>query len=404
MLNDVVICDPVRTPVGRFGGQFKSLQAQHLGRAVVEGLLARSPGLAEHVDDVLFAQCYPTMDAPAVGRVVGMDAGLPEEAGGYQLDRRCGSGLQVVINAVMQVATGGSQLVIAGGAESMSNAPFYSTGARWGIKGSSLEFHDALAQGRITAGGINYPVPGGMLETAENLRESHDIPRDAQDEFAVESHRRAVAAQEAGRFDDEIIPVTVRDRRKGDQLFDKDEHPRPDVSLERLAGLTPIRIKIDPKSTVTAGNASGQNDGASACIVTTRAMADKLGLKAYVTMRSWAVAGVPARTMGIGPVPATARALDRAGLQLKDIDVIELNEAFAAQVLACTKDWGLGQDDFARMNINGSGISLGHPVGATGGRILAGLVRTMERQDARYGLETMCIGGGQGLAAIFERA
>ncbi|MCA0873019.1 acetyl-CoA C-acetyltransferase [Seohaeicola saemankumensis] len=404
MLNDVVICDPVRTPVGRFGGQFKSLQAQQLGRAVVEGLLARSPGVAEHVEDVIFAQCYPTMDAPAVGRVVGLDAGLPEDAGGYQLDRRCGSGLQAVINAVMQVATGGSQLVIAGGAESMSNAPFYSTGARWGIKGSSLEFHDALAQGRITAGGINYPVPGGMLETAENLRESHDILRDAQDEFSVESHRRAVAAQEAGRFDDEIIPVTVRDRRKGDQVFDKDEHPRLDVSLEKLAGLTPIRIKIDPKSTVTAGNASGQNDGASACIVTTRAMADRLGLKAYVTMRSWAVAGVPARTMGIGPVPATARALDRAGLQLKDIDVIELNEAFAAQVLACTKDWGLGQDDFARMNVNGSGISLGHPVGATGGRILAGLVRTMERQDARYGLETMCIGGGQGLAAIFERA
>jgi len=404
MLNDVVICDPVRTPVGRFGGQFKSLQAQQLGRVAVEGLLARSPGVAEHVEDIIFAQCYPTMDAPAVGRVVGLDAGLPEDAGGYQLDRRCGSGLQAVINAVMQVATGGSQLVIAGGAESMSNAPFYSTGARWGIRGSSLEFHDALAQGRITAGGINYPVPGGMLETAENLRESHDIPRDAQDEFAVESHRRAVAAQEAGRFDDEIIPVTVRDRRKGDQLFDKDEHPRPDVSLEKLAGLTPIRIKIDPKSTVTAGNASGQNDGASACIVTTRAMADKLGLKAYVTMRSWAVAGVPARTMGIGPVPATARALDRAGLQLKDVDVIELNEAFAAQVLACTKDWGLGQDDFARMNVNGSGISLGHPVGATGGRILAGLVRTMERQDARYGLETMCIGGGQGLVAIFERA
>lgn len=404
MLNDVVICDPVRTPVGRFGGQFKSLQAHHLGRAVVQGLIARAPAVAGHVEDVIFAQCYPTMDAPAVGRVVALDAGLPQEAGGYQLDRRCGSGLQAVLNAVMQVATGGSQLVIAGGAESMSNAPFYSTGARWGIRGTALEFHDALAQGRVTAGGVNFPVPGGMLETAENLRESHDIPRAAQDEFAVQSHQRAVAAQEGGLFDDEIIPVTVPDRRKGDQVFTRDEHPRADVSLEKLAALTPIRIKSDPASTVTAGNASGQNDGASACIVTTRAMADKLGLNAYVTLRSWALAGVPARTMGIGPVPAVTKALDRAGLALKDIDVIELNEAFAAQVLACTKDLGLTQGDFDRMNVNGSGISLGHPVGATGGRILAGLVRTMERRDARYGIETMCIGGGQGLAAIFERA
>lgn len=404
MLNDVVICDPVRTPVGRFGGQFKSLQAHHLGRRVIEGLLERNPDIAAHVEEVIFAQCYPTMDAPAVGRVVALDAGLPEETCGYQLDRRCGSGLQAVINAVMQVATGGSQMVIAGGAESMSNAPFYSTGARWGIRGTSLEFNDALAQGRVTAGGINYPVPGGMLETAENLRESHEITREAQDEFAVESHRRAIAAQQDGLFEDEIIPVTVRDRRKGDQVHTLDEHPRADVSLEKLARLSPIRIKTDPKSTVTAGNASGQNDGASACIVTTREMADKLGLKAYASLRSWAVAGVPARTMGIGPVPAVTRALSRADLELKDIGVIELNEAFAAQVLACTKDLGLGKDDFERMNVNGSGISLGHPVGATGGRILAGLVRSMERRDARYGVETMCIGGGQGLAAIFERA
>ncbi|MGH1331754.1 MAG: acetyl-CoA C-acetyltransferase [Paracoccaceae bacterium] len=404
MLNDVVICEPIRTPVGRFGGQFKSLHAHELGQIVIEGLLARCEGLKDQVDDVIFAQCYPTMDAPAIGRVVGLNAGLSIETGGYQIDRRCGSGLQAVINAVMQVATGGSDVVIAGGAESMSNAPFYSTKSRWGIQGTSLEFHDALAQGRVTAGGINFPVPGGMLETAENLRESHSISREAQDLYAVESHRRAVTAQTEGLFDDEIIPVPVTDRKKGTVVFDKDEHPRPDISLEKLAALKPIRLHADPNATVTAGNASGQNDGASACVVTTRARAEQLGLKPLATLKTWAVAGVGPKVMGIGPVPAVAKALARADLALKDMDLIELNEAFAAQVLACTKEWGLGAQDFDRVNINGSGISLGHPVGATGGRILAGLLRNMERRDAHYGIETMCIGGGQGLAAIFQKA
>lgn len=403
MLNDVVICEPVRTPVGRFGGQFKDLQAHDLGKTVIQGLLSRCDGLADLVEDVIFAQCYPSMDAPAVGRVVGLDAGLPITAGGYQLDRRCGSGLQAVINAVMQVATGGSSVIIAGGAESMSNAPFYSTEGRWGVKGTSMQFHDALARGRVTAGGVNFPVPGGMLETAENLRRSHSISREAQDIFSVESHRRAVEAQGAGRFDAEIIPVTVSSR-KGDTVYTKDEHPRPEATVEGLAKLRAIRGKEDVNATVTAGNASGQNDGASACVVTTRDIASKLGLKPYASMVSWAVAGVGPEIMGIGPVPATAKALDRAGLTLKDLDLIELNEAFAAQALAVTKDWKFTDTDFNRMNVNGSGISLGHPVGATGGRILATLLREMERRDATYGLETMCIGGGQGLAAIFKRA
>lgn len=401
-MRETVICEPVRTPVGRFGGQFRPLHTHELGAQVMRGLLERTGLPPERVDDVIFAQCYPTMDAPALGRVVGLDAGLPIEAAGMQVDRRCGSGLQAVINAVMQVSTGGSDLVIAGGAESMSNAAFYSTRMRWGIDGNGMNFDDALQRGRVTAGGINHPVPGGMLETAENLRRDYSIPREEQDAFSVESHARAVAAQESGRFDEEIIPVTVKGR-KGDQTFTKDEHPRPGTTVDDLAKLKPIMGRNDPEATVTAGNASGQNDGASAAIVTTADIAQELGLTPHARMVSWAVAGVPPRTMGIGPVPATAKALARAGLAMSDIDLIELNEAFAAQVLACTREWKFGKEDFDRMNVNGSGISLGHPVGATGGRILATLLREMRRREVRYGLETMCIGGGQGLAAVFER-
>ena len=400
-MRETVICEPLRTPVGRFGGVFKTLHAQDLGAAVIRGLLSRTGLSPAEVDDVIFAQCYPTMDAPALGRVVGLDAGLPIETGGIQIDRRCGSGLQALIYGVMQVATGGSDLVLTGGADSMSNAPFYSTKLRWGANGPAMTFDDALSRGRVTAGGRDFPVPGGMIETAENLRRDYAVPRAEQDALAVESHRRAIAAQDAGIFAEEIVPVEVVGRKET-VTVDTDEHPRRDVTLESLARLKPIMAK-DPESTVTAGNASGQNDGASVAIVTTREKAEALGLRPYARLLSWAVAGVAPRTMGIGPVPAVAKTLDRAGLTLADIDLIELNEAFAAQVLACTREWGFGADDFARVNVNGSGISLGHPVGATGGRILATLLREMQRREARYGLETMCIGGGQGLAALFER-
>jgi acetyl-CoA C-acetyltransferase len=400
-LQDTVICAPYRTPVGRFGGQFRDVSAQQLGAALLRGLLERTGLPADSVEDVLFAQCYPSMDAPALGRVVGLDAGLPVTAGGMQIDRRCGSGLQSVINATMQVATGGSDLVIAGGAESMSNASFYSTGMRWGVKGDGIVLRDSLTRGRYTAGGINFPVPGGMLETAENLRREYQIPRAEQDEFACTSHARAVAAQQAGIFAEEIVPVSVAGR-KGAVVIDSDEHPRPETTVASLAALKPILRASDPGATVTAGNASGQNDGASACIVTTAEKAASLGLQAFARLKSWAVAGVPPATMGIGPVPASLRALERAGLTFADIDLIELNEAFAAQVLACTRALNFAPGDFARLNVHGSGISLGHPVGATGGRILATLLREMRRRGARYGLETMCIGGGQGLAAVFE--
>ena len=399
---DVVICEPVRTPIGRYGGMFASLTAVDLGVVALKGLLDRTGVAPDQVQDVILGHCYPNSEAPAIGRVVALDAGLPVTVPGMQVDRRCGSGLQAVIQACLQVASGDNDLVVAGGAESMSNVAFYSTDMRWGGARSGVQIHDGLARGRTTAGGRDYPVPGGMLETAENLRRQYGITRVQQDELAVSSHQRAVAAQAEGILAEEIIPVTVR-TRKGDETINTDEHPRADTTVEALAKLKPVLLKQDPEATVTAGNSSGQNDAASMCLVTTAEKAAQLGLTPLVRLVSWGSAGVAPNIMGIGPVPATEVALAKAGLQLSDIDLIELNEAFAAQALAVMKEWNFGAADHERTNVRGSGISLGHPVSATGGRMLATLARELHRREARYGLETMCIGGGQGLAAIFER-
>ncbi|WP_433621171.1 acetyl-CoA C-acetyltransferase [Nocardia sp. CA-120079] len=401
-MREVVICEPVRTPIGRYGGSFRSRTAVELGVAALQGLLRRTGIDPEIIEDVVLGHCYPNSEAPAIGRVVALDAGLPVTVGGMQVDRRCGSGLQAVIQAVLQVQSGANEVVVAGGAESMSNAAFYSLDMRWGGARGGVRVHDGLVRGRETAGGQHHPVPGGMLETAENLRRIYDITRAEQDRLAVLSHQRAVAAQQSGASAEQIIPVTVS-ARGAENRIEIDEHPRADTTLEALAKLKPIRARLDPDATVTAGNSSGQNDAAAMCLVTTHDTAEQLGLTPLVTLKSWAVAGVRPDIMGIGPVPATEAALSRAGLTLPDIDLIELNEAFAAQALAVLREWKFGEQDLERTNVHGSGISLGHPVGATGGRMLATLAREMHRRELRYGLETMCIGGGQGLAAVFER-
>jgi acetyl-CoA C-acetyltransferase len=401
-MREAVICEPVRTPIGRYGGMFKSQTAVDLGVAALKGLLERTGIAPEAVQDVILGHCYPSSEAPAIGRVVALDSGLPVTVPGMQVDRRCGSGLHAVIQACLQVGNGDHDLVVAGGCESMSNVGFYSTDMRWGAARSGVRVHDGLARGRTTAGGRHYPVPGGMLETAENLRRQYGISRLEQDELAVRSHQRAVAAQKDGILADEIIRVAVRTRH-GEELVDTDEHPRGDTSVESLSKLKPILLADDPEATVTAGNASGQNDAASMCVVTTRGKAAEHGLTPLVRMVSWGLAGVAPNIMGIGPVPATEVALAKAGLRLRDIDLIELNEAFAAQALAVMREWSFGAADHDRTNVHGSGISLGHPVGATGGRMLASLARELNRRQGRYGLETMCIGGGQGLAAVFER-
>ncbi|KRF21073.1 acetyl-CoA acetyltransferase [Nocardioides sp. Soil797] len=398
---DVVICETVRTPIGRYGGVFKDVTPVDLGVTALQGLIARTGIDPARIDDVILGHCYPNAEAPAIGRVVGLDAGLPVTVGGQQVDRRCGSGLQAVINAVMQVGSGASDVVVAGGAESMSQVAFYSLDMRWGGARSGVQIHDGLTRGRQTPGGRFHPVPGGMLETAENLRREYTISREEQDELAARSQQRAVAAQESGILAEEIVPVTVPSR-KGDVVVDTDEHPRAGTTAESLAELKPI-LSNDPESTVTAGNASGQNDAAAMTLVTTADVAEDLGLTPLVRLVSWSAAGVRPDVMGIGPVPATAAALSRADLTIADMDVIELNEAFAAQALAVMREWKFTDEDHERTNVHGSGISLGHPVGATGVRMLGTLTRELHRREARYGLETMCIGGGQGLAAIFER-
>ena len=401
-MKQAVICEPLRTPVGRYGGVFKDLPAAFLAETVLTELVKRTGIKGSDIDDVIFGQCYPNGEAPAIGRIAALDAGLGIRIPGLQIDRRCGSGLQAVIDAAMRVQTGAAELVVAGGAESMSQSEHYVLGARFGIKGDSQPFWDRIARGRFTSGGKRYPVQGGMLETAENLRREYKVSRAAQDELAFRSQQNAAAAQNDGRFADEIVPVNVKGRN-GTQQVTVDEHPRADTTMEMLAGLRPVRLKEDPESTVTAGNASGQNDGASACIVTTPEKAAALGLKPLARLVNWAVAGVEPERMGIGPVPATEALLRKTGLSIKDLDLIELNEAFAAQVLACTYGLKFQAGDYERLNVNGSGISLGHPVGATGVRILATMLRELDRRGGRFALETMCIGGGQGLAAIFER-
>ena len=402
-LRRVVICEPLRTPIGRFGGAFKTVAPADLAASVITALIERTNLDGALVDDVIFGQAYPSAEAAPVARVAALNAGLPVTVGGVQVDRRCGSGLQAILDAAMQVQTGVSDLALAGGVDVMSQAPLYTVDSRWGLAGTAgVLLRDALGRGRETAGGRHYPVPGGMLETAENLRRDYSLDRVEQDELAVESQRRALAAVADGRFLNEIVPVTVPGR-KGPVVVSVDETPR-ETTLEALAGLKPIMGKADAAATVTAGNASGQNDAAAACIVTTPERAAELGLTPVVRLVSWARAGVEPSRMGLGPVPATKLALERAGLTLADIDLIELNEAFAAQVLAVSREWNFTPQDWARTNVNGSGISLGHPVGATGARILATASRHLQRTGGRYLLETMCIGGGQGLAAVFERA
>ena len=396
------IVTPVRTPVGTFGGSLRPVPVEELAATTVRAVVQRSGIDPARIDDVVMAQSYANSEVPCVGRWAALQAGLPVEVPGMQLDRRCGGGLQAIVTASMMVQSGAADVVIAGGVESMSNIEYYSTDMRWGARSGNVRLLDRLDRGRERSQPVErFGKISGMIETAENLARDYSITRDEADAYALRSHQRAAAAWAAGRFADEIVPVQVP-QRKGDPVtFSRDEGFRADVTTESLAKL---RVLM-PNGTVTAGNASQQNDASAACLIVAEDKLAELGLTPMATLVGWAAAGCEPSHMGIGPVPAVKKLLARLNLKIDDMDLVELNEAFACQVLAVLKGWGW-QDQGAiehKLNVNGSGISLGHPIGATGVRILATLLHELQRRKGRYGLETMCIGGGQGLAAVFER-
>lgn len=396
------IVSPLRTPVGKFLGTLAPLGAGQLGAVILKALIERSGIDPERVDDVVFSQGYGNAEAPAIGHWSWLAAGLPLEVPGYQLDRRCGSGLQAVVNAAMMIEAGHADVVVAGGCESMSNVEHYTTALRGGVRAGNLELWDRLARGRLMSQPVErFGVISGMIETAENLAKDYGISREEADAFAVRSHQNAAKAWDEGKFDAQLVPVPVPQRKGDPLLFDRDEGFRADASMESLGKLRALEGGV-----VTAGNASQQNDAAAACLVVAEDTLEELGLEPMLWFTGYAAAGCDPSRMGIGPVPAVERLFARTGMGWDQIDLVELNEAFAPQVLAVLKGWGWSDDDSRReiLNVNGSGISLGHPIGATGGRILADMAHEMHRRGSRYGLETMCIGGGQGIAAVFERA
>jgi acetyl-CoA C-acetyltransferase len=398
-LRRAAIVAPLRTPVGTFGGSLKSLSVETLGASVVRAILDKTRLDPALVEDVIFAQSYTNGETPCTGRWIALEAGMPISVPGMQLDRRCGGGLQAIVNAAMMVQSGAADVVLAGGVESMSNVEYYSTDMRWGVRAGSVKFHDRLERGRERSQPeARFGKISGMIETAENLAKQYDISREQADEYAVRSQQRAARATAANVFAEELVPLQVP-QRKGDPLIvSHDEGIRPDTSMTTLGGLRPLM----KGGVVTAGNSSQQNDAAAACLVVAEDQLSRLNLEPMGFLVGWAAAGCEPATMGIGPVPAVARLFQRTGMSFEQMDLVELNEAFACQVLSVLKGWGWNDPD--RLNVNGSGISLGHPIAATGVRILATLLHELKRRGGRYGLETMCIGGGQGLAAVFESA
>ena len=393
------IVSPLRTAVGAFGGSLRPLPASQLAATILMALVERSGIDPARIDDVVMAQSYSNSEAPCLGRYAALEAGLPVEVPGMTLDRRCGSGLQAVIDAAMQVQTGAADVVVAAGVESMSNIEYYSTDMRWGSRAGSVTMHDRLQRGRERSQPEErFGAISGMPETAENLAKDYGITREEADAFALRSHQRAAQAWAAGKFADELVSVAVPQKKGEPLVFARDEGIRAETTMETLARLKPV-LK---GGTVTAGNASQQNDAAAACLVVAEDKLAELKLEPIAWVTGWAAAGCEPARMGIGPVPAVKKLFARTGLTFKQMDLVELNEAFAAQALAVLHGWDWNDPD--RLNVNGGGISLGHPIGATGLRILASMLHELKRRQGRYALETMCVGGGQGLAAVFERA
>ena len=398
-MRDTFLVDAVRTPMGRFSGAFAGVRPDDLAAHAIKALVERTGLPTDRVDDVVWGAANQAgEDNRNVARMALLLAGLPVEIPGVTVNRLCGSGLEAVNGGYREIRSEEAEIVIAGGSESMTRAPFVMSKAERAFD-RSVEIHDTSIGWRFVNPRMEElygSLPMGRA--AEVNRRDNGITREEQDAFALQSHQRAVAARDAGRFDDEIAPVEVRGRKGETVVIERDEPPRPETTLEKLATLRPA---FEEDGTVTAGNSSGLNDGAAATLLASEAAVREHGWTPKARIVTSAVAGVEPKRMGIGPVFATRKALKRAGLTLDDIDLIELNEAFAAQSLACIKELELDQ---AKVNVNGGAIALGHPLGCSGARILTTLVHEMGRRDARYGLATMCIGVGQGIATIVERA
>lgn len=392
-MREVVIVGAARTPVGSFGGSLASLSAVDLGVIAGKAALARAGITPDMVDEVLVGNILSAGLGQNVARQVAMGCGIPNTVSSMTINKLCGSGLRAVSMAAQFIRLGDADVILAGGTESMSNAPYLLQRARWGYRMGHGEVVDSMIVDGLTDVFDN--VHMGI--TAENIAEQWNLSREEQDKFAVNSQNKAEEAQKSGRFADEIVPVSVPQRKGEPMVVSQDEYPKPGVTLEKLAKLKPA-FKRD--GTVTAGNASGINDGAAMLVVMAKETADKLGLKPLVTVKSYASAALDPKIMGYGPVPATRKALERAGMKVADLDLVEANEAFAAQSLAVVKDLNL---DPAKVNVNGGAIALGHPIGASGARILTTLIYEMQRRNSKTGLATLCIGGGQGVAMIVER-
>jgi len=390
--DDIVLAAPVRTPIGKFGGALASLSAADLGTAAARAALERAGLDPARVDQVIFGHGRQAGGGPNTARQIAYRAGVPVDRPAYTVNQACASGLQSVLSAARTILTGEARVVLAGGTESMSNTPYYLPRARWGYRMGNAEIVDGMYKD-----GFNDPLSElAMGETAEELAAEMGIDRAASDAYALESQLRCERARAGGRFDAEIVPVTVPGR-KGDVTMERDEHPRDGTTIESLTKLPAVFRK---GGAVTAGNASGITDGAAAIVVASRAAARELGLPVVARLVGWDVVGVEPRIMGIGPVPAVRRLLDKTGLDTGAIDEVELNEAFACQVLACNRELGF---DAARLNPDGGAISLGHPIGASGTRILVTLLHGLEKRGGERGIATLCVSGGMGIAALVER-
>jgi acetyl-CoA C-acetyltransferase len=390
-MKDVVIVGATRTPIGTFGGSLRDVTAIQLSQFIIESVIQKTGIDKGTVDQVILGNCFEPIDHN-VARIGLVKAGLPLETTAFHIVATCGSGMQAIISGLQSISDDNADCVIAGGVESMSTAPYLLTTARWGMRLQHQSCVDMIWKSMQ-----EHPIGGGMGMTAENLAEQYKISREEQDAFALRSQQCAGRAIGEGRFREEISPYPVPQRKGPPKMFDTDEHPKPDVTLEKLAQLPPAFKK---NGTVTAGNSCGINDAAAALILMTREKASRAGLKPLARIVSYAVVGVDPAYMGIGPVPATRKALKRAGLKIEDIDLIEINEAFAAQYLSCERELGWNRDI---VNVNGSGISLGHPIGATGARLVVTLLHEMGKKNVQRGLATLCAGGGQGFALIVER-